>query len=139
MTRRLYTITALIVGLTPFTVAQSGRTIQVDIAYTGSGTVDGAHKIYVALWSSPQLDGVPADVQPLASKTGTVTFKNVQAIPAYVSAAYDPTGKWDAQSPPPPGSSLAMYGNPPNPNPIQVEPGKTTKIQLKFADANKAQ
>src|SRR5690242_19160879 len=111
MTRRLYTVAALLVGLTPFTVAQSGRTIQVDVTYTGSGTVDAAHKIYVALWNSPELDSVPVDVQPLASKTGTVTFKNVQTVPAYVSAAYDPTGKWDAQSPPPSGSSLGMYGN----------------------------
>src|SRR4051812_33450893 len=34
-------------------VAQTGsdtRTIQVEINYTGSGTVDARHRIYVALW-----------------------------------------------------------------------------------------
>jgi hypothetical protein len=137
MTKRLYTLAALLLGATALTLAQSGRTIEVAIFYTGSGTVDAGHKIYVALWNSPNLDSVPVDVQPLASKTGTVTFKNVQTAPAYVSTAYDPTGKWDAQSAPPSGSSLGMYGIPPKPDPVNVEPGKTTKIKLTFADANK--
>jgi len=137
MTKRLFTAIVLLLAATALTVAQSSRTIQVEIIYTGSGTVDASHKIYVALWNSPNLDSVPVDVQPLASKAGTVTFKNVQTVPAYVSAAFDPTGKWDAQSPPPSGSSLGMYGNPPKPDAVNVEPGKTTKIKLVFADANK--
>jgi hypothetical protein len=28
------------------------RTIQVDINYTGSGTVNANHRVYVALWDS---------------------------------------------------------------------------------------
>ena len=62
----------------------------------------------------------------------------MQAAPAYVSTAYDPTGKWDAQSSPPSGSSLEMYGSkPPTPEPINVEPGKTAKVELTFDDSNK--
>ena len=139
MTRRLYRVLAAFLLATVFAVAEAGRTIQVDIAYTGSGTVDAGHKVYVALWDSANFDsGPPADVQSLDSKTGTVTFKNVQKSPAYVSAAYDPTGKWDAQSPPPSGSSVGMYGSkPPTPDPINVEPGKTAKVKLKFDDSSK--
>jgi hypothetical protein len=89
MTRRLYRVLAAFLLATVFAVAEAGRTIQVDIAYTGSGTVDASHKIYVALWDSANFDGgPPADVQSLDSKTGTVTFTNVQKSPAYVSAAY---------------------------------------------------
>ena len=85
------------------------RTIQVEINYTGSGTVNASHKIYIALWDSSDFSGgPPAAVESLDSKKGTVTFSNVQKVPAYVSAAYDPTGAWDAQSPPPSGSSLGM-------------------------------
>ena len=120
MTRRLYRVLAAFLLATVLAVAEAGRTIQVDIAYTGSGTVDASHKIYVALWDSADFDGgPPVDIQALDSKTGTVTFTNVQKSPAYVSAAYDPTGKWETQSPPPSGSSLGMYGNkPPSPDPI---------------------
>jgi hypothetical protein len=139
MTKAFYALAAAVLAAAALTFAQSGRTIQVDITYTGSGTVDAGHKIYVALWRSANFSADPVAVESLASKTGTVTFKNVETVPAYVSTAYDPAGRWDAHSPPPPGSSLGMYGDPPNPQPIQVEPGKTAKIKLTFADANKAQ
>ena len=139
MSKRLYTLLGASFLATVFAVAQAGRTIQVDIAYTGSGTVDSGHKIYVALWDSADFEGgPPVDIQSVESKTGTATFKNVQTVPAYVSAAYDPSGKWDAQSPPPTGSSLGMHGSkPPTPDPINVEAGKTVKIKLTFDDSNK--
>src|SRR5262249_1806972 len=76
MTKRFYTLAGALLAATALMVAQSGRTIQVDVIYTGSGMVDAGHKIYVALWRSPNMDGAPADVQPLASKIGMVTFKN---------------------------------------------------------------
>jgi hypothetical protein len=115
------------------------RTIQVDVSYTGAGTVDAGHKIYVALWDSSDMSGgPPAEVKSLDSKKGTVTFSSVQTVPAYVSTAYDPTGHWDAQSPPPSGSSLGMYGKkPPTPDAINVDPGKTVKVAITFNDAVK--
>jgi len=115
------------------------RTIQVDVSYTGAGTVDAGHKIYVALWDSADMSGgPPAEVKSLDSKKGTVTFSSLQTVPAYVSAAYDPTGQWDAQSPPPSGTSLGMYSkNPPKPDAIDVAPGKTVKVAVAFNDAVK--
>lgn len=110
----------------------------MNVVYTGAGQVDASHKIYVALWNSADMTGAPpVDIQSLDSKTGSVTLKNVQ-VPAYVSTAYDPSGKWDAQSPPPSGSSLGMYSSkPPTPDPIDVVPGKTTKIKVTFDDSIK--
>ena len=138
MTRHVCVVLGILVAAA-IAVAQAGRTIQVDINYTGSGTVDSRHKIYVALWDSTDFNGgAPVDVQSLDSKSGTVTFQNVKTVPAYVSTAYDPSGKWDAQSPPPSGSSLGMYSSkPPTPDPIRVEPGKTARIKLTFNDAHK--
>jgi hypothetical protein len=115
------------------------RAIQVEINYTGAGTVDARHKIYVALWDSSDMSGgPPAAVRSLDSKKGTVTFSIVQKVPAFVSAAYDPSGTWDAQSPPPSGSSLGMYSkNLPNPEPIDVAPGQTVKVSITFDDSAK--
>jgi hypothetical protein len=122
--------------------AQSGGTVQVQLHYTGSGTVDADHKIYVALWDSAAFTGdgggPPMAVQAATSKNGMVTFTDIQKTPVYASAAYDPTGAWDAQSPPPKGSSLGMHGKtPPTPDPIEVVPGKVAKATISFDDTTK--
>lgn len=124
--------------------AQQGRTLQVQIHYTGSGTVDKDHKIFVALWDSPDFtDGnsPPAAVQSTSSKDGIVTFSDIPTSPVFTSTAYDPTGQWDAQSgPPPTGSSLGMYSKaPPKPDPIAIAPGKTAKVEITFDDSQKVQ
>jgi hypothetical protein len=123
--------------------AQTGATIKVKLNYTGSATVDESHKIAVALWDSPGFtQGTttpPIAVQTTTSKTGTVTFDNVTANPAYVSCALDPTGKWDAQSGPPAGSSLGMYSKTPGkPAPIDTTGGKTATVTITFDDSVKA-
>ena len=142
MSWRLCTTVGLFLLFAAGAVAQTSaerRAIEVEINYTGAGSVDATHKIYVALWeSSDSSGGPPAAVLSLDSKTGTVTFSMVQKVPAFVSAAYDPTGAWDAQSPPPSGSSLGMYSkNPPTPDPIDVAPGQTVKVSITFDDSAK--
>jgi hypothetical protein len=142
MSKRLWTTLGLFVLCAVCALAQPSadkRTIQVDIDYTGSGIVNASHKLYVALWDSSDMSGgPPVAVLSLNSKKGTVTFSDVQRVPAFVSAAHDPTGHWDAQSPPPSGSSLGMYSrNPPNPQAIDVAPGKTVKVTITFDDSVK--
>src|SRR5215471_9500360 len=117
--------------------AQQDLTLQVQVRYTGSGTVDATHKIFVALWDSPEL-GEPTDVKSTTSKTGVVTFSNVKKVPAFVSAAFDPTGQWDASGPPPKGASLGMYSKaPPKPDPIEITSGKVAKVTISFNDATR--
>src|SRR5262245_50899277 len=142
MSKRLYMVLGLFVLFAICVAAQTSAgkgTIQIEINYTGSGTVNASHKIYVALWDSSDLSsGPPVAVKSLDSKKGTVTFLDVQKVPAYVSAAYEPSGAWDAQSPPPSGSSLGMYSkNPPNPQPIDVTSGKTVTVAITFDDSVK--
>jgi hypothetical protein len=142
MTKRLSAALGLFALFAICAVAQTNadkRTIEVEVNYTGAGTVNASHKIYVALWNSPDLSGgPPVTVKSLDSKKGMVTFSDVQIVPAYVSTAYDPTGNWDAQSPPPSGSSLGMYSkNPPNPQPIDVAAGKTIRVSITFDDSVK--
>ncbi len=121
---------------------QQSLTIQVQLNYSGSGAVDETHKIYVVLWDSPDFvegNARPIMLKPATSKSGTVTFSGVQKVPAYVSAVYDPKGGWDGESgPPPSGSSLGLYSKTPGkPEPIDVAPGKTSKVQLSFDDTVK--
>jgi hypothetical protein len=142
MSKRVYTTLGLFVLFAICGVAQTGadkRIIEVEVNYTGSGTVNASHKIHVALWDSADMSGgPPVAVKSLDAKKGTVVFSDVQKGPAYVSTAYDPTGAWDAQSPPPSGSSLGMYSkNPPNPQPIDVTAGRPVKVTITFDDSVK--
>ncbi len=121
----------------------TSRSIQVKLHYTGNGTVDEHHKIFVAIWDSPDfMSGtatMPMLVKATDSKDGTVTFSDFTKSPVYVSSVYDPNGTWDGQSgPPPSGSSLGLYSKTPGkPEPVDVEPGKTEKIVLTFNDTAK--
>lgn len=122
--------------------ANASTKLKVAVHYSGAGTVDQQHKIYVVLWDSPDFmkshDTVPSAIQPTSSKNGVVTFDSVNKTPAYVSAAYDPSGQWDAQSPPPEGSSLGLYSKTPGtPEPVDLQPGKTILVQLPFDDSVK--
>jgi hypothetical protein len=81
---------------------------------------------------------MPIGVESTDSKTGAVTFTAVKADPAYVSTAFDPTGKWGAQSAPPTGSSLGMYSKTPStPEPIHAAAGKTASVAIMFDDSVK--
>ena len=137
---RLSVLSRLLLAGALMAPAQQGQTLQVQLHYTGSGTVDATHKIFVALWDSADFNSAPpTEVQSTASKNGIVAFSDVKKVPAYVSAAYDPTGHWDgASGPPPTGASLGVYSKtPPKPDPIAITPGKLARITLSFNDAIK--
>ena len=118
--------------------------LEVHVNYTGSGTVDAAHKIYIMLWDTPDFAtgaaAMPMLTEATESKRGTVAFTSVGAMPVYVSAVYDPSGQWDAQSVPPDGSSLGVYSKTPGkPEPVNLSQDKTSKIELPFDDSFKMQ
>ena len=119
----------------------AGSKLEVHIKYSGAGTVDDKQKVYVALWDSLDFankDMVPSAVQATSSKGGTVTFDQVTKTQVYVSAAYDPSGQWDAQSAPPEGSSLGLYSKTRGtPAPIALKPERKTAIDLAFDDSVK--
>jgi hypothetical protein len=120
-------------------------TLAVQVSYTGSGTVDGSHKVYVVLWDKPDFMTGSASTQPIAvkaiaSKSAVAQFDDVQKNPVYVSMVYDPAGKWDGTTAPPAGSSLGLYAmEPGTPAAVQLEPGKTTKVSATLDDSFKMQ
>jgi hypothetical protein len=122
--------------------AKTSRTLKVKLNYTGTGTVDEKHPIFVFLFDSPDfMQGavMPFAMKPATAKDDTVTLSDVTTSPVYVTTVYDPTGAYDGQSgPPPSGSSLGMYSKTPStPEPVTLEAGKTVKIELPFDDSVK--
>lgn len=144
MDRRTFLVsgTVFVSVLTGRAQAESSE-LEVQVSYTGSGTVDESHKVYVVLWDNPNFvtedaGAPPIDLRGVSSKSASVQFVEIQKNPVYVSMVYDPSGKWDAESPPPAGSSLGFYAKEPGkPAPVQIEPGKTAKISAAFDDSFK--
>jgi hypothetical protein len=117
----------------------SSRTLKVKLHYSGTGLVDEKHKIFVFLFDTPDFvqggDATPISWGSATAKDATITISAIPKSPVYLIAAYDPTGQYDASSPPPSGSSLAIYGKTPGqPDPIGIDAGKTTEIDVRFAD-----
>jgi hypothetical protein len=120
----------------------AARTLKVKVHYAGAGTVDDKHKIQVFLFDSPDFtsgQAMPTGMQMIASKDGAVTFSDIAGSPVYAAAIYDPTGGYDgASGPPPSGSSAGVYTKePPKPEPIAIDAGKTVEIDLPFDDTIK--
>jgi hypothetical protein len=71
---------------------------------------------------------------------GTMSaFSDVEGMPAYLSAAYEPRGTWDSESgPPPSGTSVGMFSKtPPKPEPIDAAAGKSVTVKISFDDTTR--
>ena len=142
MNRRNFLLSGTVL-VTALARAQDKGNLAVEVSYTGSGPADKSHMVYVVLWDNPnfvteEAGAPPIGLQGISTKSGSVQFDNVQTNPVYVSMVYDPSGKWDAASPPPSGSSLGFYATEPGkPAPVKLETGKTTKIAASFDDSFK--
>lgn len=123
--------------------APAPRTLKVRLNYTGAGTVDDKHPIYVFLWDSPDFikgQAIPFTSEPGKSKDAAVTFSDTGRSPVYVSVVFDASGNYDAQSAPPKGASLGMYMKTPGePGAVNIDPGKSAEIDLPFDDSMKMQ
>jgi hypothetical protein len=135
-----------LLGLALLANAQSkpDRTLEVKLNYTGAGKVDQNHKIFVFLFDTPdfmQGNAMPIANQAATAKDQTLTFSGLSAATVYAVAAFDPKGGYDGMSgPPPAGSSLGMYSKEPGtPGAVNLEAGKTARVDLAFDDTAKMQ
>jgi len=118
------------------------RTLTAKVSYTGAGTVDEKHKIFLFLFDNPDFrnGGVaPIAVKTMSSKSESLTFTEVSASPVYLAAIYDPKGEYQGMDMPPSGASVAIYGMTPDGEigAIKIEPGQTVKIEMTFDDSTK--
>ncbi len=152
LTMRRLLFAAAVLGLTSMaaTAQQSkpaekpaeSRTLKIKINYTGAGTVDEKHKIFVFVFDNPNFSqggSMPVGFGQASAKDGTVTVSNLAVSPVYAVAAFDASGKYDGISgPPPSGTAMGMYSKTPGtPEPVQIEAGKTTEVTLTFDDSYK--
>jgi hypothetical protein len=118
------------------------RTLKAKMNYTGAGTVDGKHKIFLFVFDNPdfmQGGAMPIGGGTTAAKDGTITVVDLTVSPVYIAVSYDPSGAYDGMSgPPPSGASMGLYSKTPGtPEPVKIDPGKTAEVTGAFDDSRK--
>lgn len=143
MLRRVFLMQAAVALTAAAQATSSGTKLAVQVKYTGAGTVDDKHKLFVVLWDSPdfmtQQNSMPIGLKMIDQNGGTATFEDPGKSTVYVSTVYDASGSWDAMSVPPDGDSLGVYSTQPGvPAPIELKDGKTVTIAVSFGDEYKS-
>ncbi len=143
MNRRRLLLTMIAWGLA-FGGLLEGSDLIVEVNYSRFGNRGFiAHKVYVAVWDTPEFTRQGSQVQPLktdsiSAKSGTVHFNGLKKSPVYVSAVFDPTGKWDAKTALPPEAARGLYGKKRGaPEPIQLSTTQTATVSFTLSDRSK--
>jgi len=136
--------------------AAAHKTLKVKLNYTGAGTVDKDHKIYVLVFdanpytawklvdsTSDATPPAPAEGvshilrrQSAVGKNETVTFDDLIVSPVYAAAFFDEKGGYDGHSDLVSGAPTGPYGKAPDKaEPIRLEEGKSVEVVLAFDDS----
>jgi len=118
----------------------NGRGLRVKVTYTGNGTVDGQHRIYVSVYDTSYIGhqgDAPLATLSLTENGQTAAFSGLKKSPVYVFAFFDKAGGCDpARCSPPSGAPAALYGKQMGiADPIEIEEGKTAAIEMTFDDS----
>lgn len=116
--------------------------VTVTVKYTGKGAVDAKHKLWVWLFDHPDIGpgSMPIAEDSVDKNGGTVSFSNVTTTPVYIAVAYDEAGGFAGQSPPPPGSPIAIYGvKGPKGEAQPVTPGAKGVVAIAFDETQRMQ
>lgn len=112
--------------------------VKVTINYKGQGTVDGSHRLWVWLFSSPDIGpgSMPVAEMSIDTNGGVAVFDGVTAERVWIAAAFDEQGTMSGGAPPPPGSPVGLYVGSDG-APRGVTPGDTADAALTFDDSQR--
>ena len=116
--------------------------VKVTVKYTGKGMVDADHRLWVWLFTTPDINAgsIPIAEQSIQKNGGVATFPNLAEKEVFIAVAYDEKGGFGGNAPPPPGSPVALYGaKGPQDKPAAVVPGPKGSVTVTFADAQRMQ
>ena len=118
------------------TARVAAGTVKVTLNYKGKGTVDGSHRVWVWLFTSPDLgpNSIPIAELSVDSNGGVATFEGVSAERVWIAAAFDHQGVMSGNAPPPSGAPVGVYlGS--DGAPKSVEPGDAATAVVTFDDS----
>ena len=111
-------------------------TVTVTLNYKGQGTVDGSHRVWVWLFTSPDLgpNSMPIAELSVDRNGGVATFEGVSAERVWIAAAFDEQGVMGGNAPPPSGIPVGIYMGSDG-VPKSVVPGDAAAAVLTFDDS----
>lgn len=110
--------------------------VKVTLHYTGKGTVDASHKIWVWIFDSPQISAQssPIDQMAVDKNDSDVVFEGVAPGQVWIAAAFDEQGAMSGDAPPPTGTPIGLLLGA-NGQPAAVTPGEKGIATLTFDDS----
>jgi hypothetical protein len=110
-------------------------TVKVSINYKGKGTVEAKHRVWVWLFSSPDIGpgAMPIAETSIEANGAVATFDGVDAERVWIAVAFDENGTFSGSAPPPSGSPVGVFAGPDG-APKSVVPGEATVV-LTFDDS----
>ena len=110
-------------------------TVKVTVNYKGKGTVDAKHRLWVWLFTSPDIGPGTMPIAEIAidANGATATFDGIDAERVWVAAAFDESGTMNGSAPPPSGSPVGVYAGSDG-APTSVVPGESAVV-MTFTDA----
>jgi hypothetical protein len=124
-------------GATPFDATVAGE-VKVTVKYTGKGSVDGSHQLWIWLFDTPDIGpgAIPIAEMSLAKNGTTATFPDVAPEKVWIAVAYDEQGGFGGSAPPPTGSPVMIYGMESG-SPTPVSPGPKGEATVTFDDSQR--
>ena len=119
-------------------LAKAAGTVKVTLNYQGKGTVDGSHRVWVWLFTSPDLGpgSMPIAELSVDRNGGEATFEGVSAERVWIAAAFDEQGVMSGNAPPPSGVPVGIYMGSDG-VPKSVVPGDAAAAVLTFDDSTR--
>ena len=113
----------------------AAATVNVTVNYKGKGTVDAKHRVWVWLFTSPDIGpgSMPIAETSIDANGAVATFEGVDAERVWIAAAFDENGTMSGNAPPPSGSPVGLLIGPDG-APKSVVPGESAVV-LTFDDS----
>ena len=117
-------------------VSVTAGNVKVTINYTGKGTVDASHQIWVWLFDNPNIGpgSMPIDQMALDKNGGEVEFQGVAPSQVFIAVAFDEKGVMAGDGPPPTGTPIGILADA-NGQPAGVAPGEKGVAVVNFDDS----
>ena len=115
----------------PATAPVATANVSITVNYTGKGTVDASHRLWVWLFSSPDIGPGSMPIAGLSlDKNDTVAaFEGIATEHVWVAVAYDEKGVRTGNEPPPSGTPVGVYSGTDG-APKALASGETAKLTI---------
>jgi hypothetical protein len=112
--------------------------LKVTIKYTGKGTVDASHRIWVWVFDTPNITAgsIPIAELSLEKNGGEAAFSALSADKVWIAVAYDVAGGFTGSAPPPSGAPVAIQADAKG-VPTVVATGDKARVTVSFDDTQK--